>query len=329
MEPRRIGLTATIPVEVLFAAGYRPVDLNNLFVSHPQRSELLRRAEAAGLPRNICSWIRGLYAVAESEKITTVIAVVRGDCTNAEALAELWRHRGLRVIKFAYPYEPCVQDMHSAIQQLCEDLGTTIDEAEQWRERLDPVRRNLKKLDELTWSTGRVTGDENFSWLLDSSDFQCDPDQYNKELVNFLEKAENRVADKNGPKLGLTGVPAAITDLVQVAQSMGVRVVYNETPRQFSMPFQSNSLAEQYSTYTYPYPLPHRLADIQREIQRRNLDGIIHYVQTFCFHGIEHSVLREKLDLPVLMIEGDEPGPTDERTRTRLQAFIEQLNSAG
>ncbi len=30
---KRIGLTTTVPVEVLVAAGYRPVDLNNMFIT--------------------------------------------------------------------------------------------------------------------------------------------------------------------------------------------------------------------------------------------------------------------------------------------------------
>ena len=30
---KKIALTTTVPVEVLFAAGYTPIDLNNLFVN--------------------------------------------------------------------------------------------------------------------------------------------------------------------------------------------------------------------------------------------------------------------------------------------------------
>ena len=32
---KRIGITTTVPVEILLAAGYQPVDLNNVLVSSP------------------------------------------------------------------------------------------------------------------------------------------------------------------------------------------------------------------------------------------------------------------------------------------------------
>ncbi len=32
----RVGLTTTIPVEVVLAAGLTPVDLNNLFIADPR-----------------------------------------------------------------------------------------------------------------------------------------------------------------------------------------------------------------------------------------------------------------------------------------------------
>ncbi len=32
---KTVGITTTIPIECLIAAGYTPVDLNNLFISHP------------------------------------------------------------------------------------------------------------------------------------------------------------------------------------------------------------------------------------------------------------------------------------------------------
>ena len=37
----RVGLTATIPVEILLAAGLRPVDLNNLFITSDGKVKIL------------------------------------------------------------------------------------------------------------------------------------------------------------------------------------------------------------------------------------------------------------------------------------------------
>jgi benzoyl-CoA reductase/2-hydroxyglutaryl-CoA dehydratase subunit BcrC/BadD/HgdB len=82
---------------------------------------------------------------------------------------------------------------------------------------------------------------------------------------------------------------------------------------------------ERYLRYTYPYGIFARLEDIKREIKRRKIKGIIHYVQAFCYRVIEDVILRETLDVPVLTIEGDLPKVLDTRTKLRLEAFIEML----
>ncbi|MDP8256150.1 MAG: 2-hydroxyacyl-CoA dehydratase [Candidatus Alcyoniella australis] len=325
-EDRRIGLTATIPVEVVLAAGLKPVDLNNLFVAHPHSARLLQLAEVQGLPRQVCAWIRGIYAAADDAGIQRLAAVVRGDCTNAEALAELWRHRGKDVVRFAYPLQPDRAQVAEAIQELCRELQTDLPSAERWRERLMPIRRDLATLDELCWREGRVSGGECFNWQVASSDFRSDPESFGRELASFIEQAAARKPRAPRIRLGISGVPPAITDLCDVLETLGADVLFHESPRQFSMPYQVQNLAEQYARYTYPYPLPLRLRDVLEQVQLRGLHGVVHYVQAFCFHGIEHAVLRERSPVPVLLLEGDEPGPTDERTRTRLQAFIERIS---
>ena len=68
---------------------------------------------------------------------------------------------------------------------------------------------------------------------------------------------------------------------------------------------------------TYPYSFFDRLEDIRTESKRREVRGIVHYVQSFCFRQIEDILLREEIDLPVLTLEGDGPGPLDGRTRIR------------
>ncbi len=74
------GFTTTIPVEVLFAAGVRPCDLNNLFVTHPDPVHYVAAAERDGFPKNMCNWIKGLYGVVRESAIDTVITVMEGDC---------------------------------------------------------------------------------------------------------------------------------------------------------------------------------------------------------------------------------------------------------
>ena len=80
-----------------------------------------------------------------------------------------------------------------------------------------------------------------------------------------------------------------------------------------------------YLDYTYPYDLDGRLNDIKKNIELRNLDGIIHYTQAFCYRGIEDIIIKEKLGVPVLTIEGDRPSKLDARTKLRVESFIDML----
>ena len=57
-----IGITATVPVEVLLAAGAVPLDLNNVFITAEDPASLVAEAEHRGFPMNCCAWIKGLYA---------------------------------------------------------------------------------------------------------------------------------------------------------------------------------------------------------------------------------------------------------------------------
>ena len=74
----KIGITTTIPVEIILAAGCTPIDLNNIFIMDKEPNKLVEEAETAGYPRNICGWIKGLYSVVLSpeNKIDKVIAVI-------------------------------------------------------------------------------------------------------------------------------------------------------------------------------------------------------------------------------------------------------------
>jgi benzoyl-CoA reductase/2-hydroxyglutaryl-CoA dehydratase subunit BcrC/BadD/HgdB len=121
------------------------------------------------------------------------------------------------------------------------------------------------------------------------------------------------------------GIPPIFTDLWDYLEELGVGIVFNEMPRQFSMPCFGLDLVEQYHRYTYPYDIAGRLADLAEAAATRRLDGLIHYTQSFCFRQMFDQTLRERLGVPILTIEGDRPTPLDSRTRMRLEAFVDVL----
>jgi benzoyl-CoA reductase/2-hydroxyglutaryl-CoA dehydratase subunit BcrC/BadD/HgdB len=321
----QVGFTTTIPVEVLFAAGAVPVDLNNVFITSPDPASYVRDAESDGFPRNSCGWIKGIYGVVRRLGLRDVVAVTQGDCSFTQALMEVLSHRGVRVLPFAFPFDRDPRLLSREIRKLAGRLGTTVPAAARWKRRLDAVRRVVHEIDRLTWEESRVTGEENHYWLVNCSDFGRDPEEFGRRAKDFLEEAVRRPPRKDLTPLALVGVPPITSGLHAFFEEAGARFVFNEVPRQFAMPGSAATLTAQYLDYTYPYPVFGRIEDIRRESARRGVRGIVHYVQSFCFRQIEDILLREEVGLPVLTLEGDAPGPLDGRTKIRIQAFIEML----
>jgi len=323
---RRIGFTTFIPVEVIFAAGDTPVDLNNIFIGHSRPAELIDRAEIYGYPRNICGWIKGIFGILIAERpVDEIIIVTQGDCSNTHALMETLELRGIPIIPFAYPYDGDPDLLRLQIEKLTEALGTSWEEAINVKRQLEPVRQKLRRLDELSWRENIVTGEENLVFLVNSSDFEGDWRAYEDKVAAFLDEVAGRQPREGGVRLGFVGVPPIFADFHRVVESTGARIVYNEIPRQFAMPYDTDGLVEQYVAYTYPYGVFRRIDDIEHAVVERDIQGLIHYTQSFCFRQIEDMILREKVEIPVLTVEGDKPGPVDARTKVRIQAFVEML----
>jgi benzoyl-CoA reductase/2-hydroxyglutaryl-CoA dehydratase subunit BcrC/BadD/HgdB len=387
-----IGLTATVPVEILLAAGAAPLDLNNVFITSPDPAALVAEAEQRGFPINCCAWIKGIYATARRLGVRRVIGVAQGDCSNTHALMDMFASEGIEVIAFNYPFPRDAAALGQAIDDLARRLGTTRAAAEDERRRLAPLRRTLAEIDRLTWQEGRVTGEENHLWLIGSSDFGGDPVAYARAAEAFLAEARARPPATMRHRLGFIGIPPIAGGLYGLLENLGARVVFNEFQRQFSMPpgagasedpdarqsavsasdrSESRNLAvdkdhvaiprrdpsaslgvtakkdlpetasldsrerasgpqdlvDQYLAYTYPYGIVDRIDDLRRAVAERRLDGLVHYVQSFCFRHLQDRLLREALELPILTLEFDRPAPVDSRSRTRVEAFVEMLDT--
>ena len=324
---KTIGITTTVPIEILLAAGYQPVDLNNVFIADPRPERLVNIAEKAGFPLNCCSWIKGIYGVCMDYGIDTILCVTTGDCSNTIMLMEVLKLKGLKVIPFAYPDQPVPHRIQPTLETLAEALGTTIEAANRIRTELEPDRRLALELDQLTWQQGMVSGWENHLWLVSTSDFNQDYHKYYHQLQKLLADCRQRQPyPEDMLRLAYIGVPSVYgQDLYHYLEDNRARVVFNEIQRQFAMPEPGNSLAEQYSNYTYPYSIYHRLNDIITELERRRVDGVIHYVQAFCHRGIGDIIFRDALKLPILTLEGNDDFLLTHHIKTRIEAFLDIL----
>lgn len=326
IDSKTIGITSTIPVEILFAAGLIPVDLNNIFITSPQAAAWVEEAEEEGFPRTLCSWIKGIYgALKHRPDIQTIIAVTQGDCSNTQALTEILEHQGLEVIHFNYPYDRDPEILKKNIEGLMETFGVSRAKVMRVKKRMALVREKLAFLDRQTWKGNLVHGWENHLFLVNSSDFKGDLDLFEEEVTTFLEPISHRSKISESARLGYIGIPPIHSGLYEFIEQQGGRVVFNEIQRQFSMPAFNQDLIGQYLSYTYPYDIFGRIKDIGQAVKERTLDGLIHYTQSFCFRQVQDLLIRKHLSVPVLTLEGDKPRSIDNRTKFRLEAFIDVL----
>lgn len=322
MKNRRIGFTTSFPVEVVFAAGHVPIDLNNLFLASDS-GQLIHAAELKGFPRTVCGWIKGNYSTALKSNLDEVIGITQGDCSNGQSLLDMIHEEGLPVWRFAFPLERSKEAMDQELHRLEAHFEVDRNQTLKAKERLDQIRARLVTLDDWTWKERLVSGRENHLWLVSSSDFNGDPDRYEEELDAFMAEASKRDPLPARPRCAYLGVPPIYRDLYDQIALLGGDVVFNEVQRQFSMPHLAPDILDQYLLYTYPYSVKERLEDILPELTKRNVDLVISYTQSFCHLQIDNILLKKHIDLPFLTLEGDQPEPMDNRTLLRLESFFE------
>ena len=322
MKNKRIGFTTSFPVEVVFAAGHRPVDLNNIFVEG-DAAEHVRKAEQKGFPRTICAWIKGNYDAALNADLDEVIAIMQGDCSNSASLAAMLAESGLPVWHFSFPQERTPEALDAELSKLEAHFEVSRAEVLKVKRRLDAIRAKLKTLDEWTWRERLVTGKENHLWLVNSSDFQGDPDRFEEELDAFLRQAANRDPIPAKLRCAYLGVPPIYHDIYDRISGQGADVLFNEVQRQFAMPSLLPDIIGQYLVYTYPYSVFERLEDILPQLGQRRIDVVISYTQSFCHLQIDSILLKKHIKLPFLTLEGDQPEALDNRTLLRLESFFE------
>lgn len=323
-----IGITTTIPLEIILAAGHKPIDLNNLFIEAENTKDLISSAEQDGFPLNTCAWIKGIYGSVFKHKIKTVVCVTGGDCSNTLMLMDVLKYKGIKTIAFSYPIKPDKQLMIQTLNEFAAEMGTSLAEAENLRREILPLRALARNIDLMTWQTNLLSGAENHSWLVSTSDFNQDLENYFVRGQALLDEAQHRKPyNPQELRLGFIGVPPIYSaHLYDYIEQCGARVVFNEIQRQFSMPYETSSLVEQYTAYTYPYETEYRINDISAAIAERKIDGIIHYVQSFCHRAIGDILMRQSLNVPILTIEGNTDTHLNQHLKTRIEAFLDMLS---
>lgn len=324
---KKIGLTTTVPIEILIAAGYKPIDLNNLFITSEDYSKYIDIAERDGFPKSLCAWIKGIYGACIANDIKAVIGVMEGDCSNTKALVEVLKLKGIKVYPFSFPHNHKKESVKKEIEKFMELFNVSLIEVEKVRKGINKVRALAKEIDDLTYIENKATGFENHLYQVSLSDLDGDILSFEEKLKESIVNIKKRQPLNKKIRLGYIGVPPMTGDIYDFVENFNATFVYNEVQREFAFPRQhkASDIFEQYYDYTYPYDIDFRIEELKKQIKERNLDGIIHYTQAFCYRYVEDIVLKDKLDIPILHIEGDKLNCLDARTKLRLEAFLDML----
>jgi benzoyl-CoA reductase/2-hydroxyglutaryl-CoA dehydratase subunit BcrC/BadD/HgdB len=224
---------------------------------------------------------------------------------------------------FSFPLDRNREEMDAQLRRLEEHFEVDRQAVQRTKARLDGIRRKLAVLDEWTWNQRLVSGKENHLWLVNSSDFQGDPDRFEEELDAFLRQAEKRDPLPVKLRTAYLGVPPIYRNIYEVVSGLGSDVLFNEVQRQFSMPHLLPDIVDQYLAYTYPYSVFERLDDILPQLEKRRIDVVLSYTQSFCHLQIDNLLLKKHIRLPFLTLEGDQPDDLDPRALLRLESFYE------
>ena len=233
---KKIGLTTTVPIEVILAKGYTPVDINNLFILDKNYLKYIDLAEKDGFPKSTCAWIKGIYGVCISQGIDEIVGVVEGDCSNTNALMEVLAFKGIKINTFSYPHSHSLQALEIEIRRFADLFEINMQAVEVIRNRLNSVRQMAKRIDELTYIDGKATGFENHIYQVNMSDLERDVKSMEQRLKQAVDEISQRKEHKPKLRLGYIGVPPMTGDIYSFVQGYNAEFVYNEVQREFAFP---------------------------------------------------------------------------------------------
>ncbi|UCF07698.1 MAG: 2-hydroxyacyl-CoA dehydratase [Thermoplasmata archaeon] len=305
-----VGITALVPPELIFACRMSPCDINN---SVPKAG--LRPAS------KLCAWtaVWRDMILARQLEIDRLVVVAGGDCHNALVDGQKVEYSGVPTHYFFYPFEEDYSFLCEQLEKLSSFLGgiedpSMFDAVARLKERTLDIDRKRKE--------GDISAINAFEIMVAASDMKGDLNKFEDMVDNVKEEPVEYKA-----RIALLGVPPIHYDFHKILKSLGLHVVYDELPYEFTRLTGRNmdELAKNYLNYTFARKLSFRLDFLEKELKRRNVDGVIHYTQFACHHLLEDDMMRKRLDYPWLVIQGDMPHRTPSQVKTRLEAFAEML----
>jgi len=214
---KKIGLTALVPPELIFACRCSPFDVNNVIPGSKK------------YPRNkLCAWTAIWQEMLSKREVEldSLIVVAGGDCHNALVDGQKVAMSGVPTHFFFYPFDGDPVYLESQLQKLVDFLGTI--ESPEKPGEIKELKEIGKKIDKKR-AQGKLSSGDAFRILISFSDLMGDLDVF-REAINSLK--EQKVEMNN--RVALIGVPPIYHDFHDVAGSLDLQVVFDELPLNFS-----------------------------------------------------------------------------------------------
>jgi benzoyl-CoA reductase/2-hydroxyglutaryl-CoA dehydratase subunit BcrC/BadD/HgdB len=312
---RKIGITALVPPELIYACGKQPCDLNN-FVPN---SKLDPKSK-------LCAWTATWREMVLKNNISidALIVIAGGDCHNALVDGEKVALNGKPTFFFFYPFDDDNEYLESQLVKLSEFLEGP--EYPQMYYQITKLKELGIELDKKRVEC-KLNASTVFPALISFSDLKSDPTAFKNEIQEIIKNADDVKDQEVNGRIALIGVPPIFPDFHHVAESFGLQIVFDELPFEF-IRLGGNSLVElarNYVNYTFARNIEFRLEFLKKQFESRRIDGIIHYTQYACHHLLEDDIFRQEFDHPLITIQGDLPCKTPGQVKTRLEAFAEML----
>jgi hypothetical protein len=301
-----------VPPELLYGCGQIPVDLNNFVPT----GECVPRGK-------LCAWTASWrdMLLRGDIRVDRLVVVAGGDCHNALVDGQRVAMKGIPTHYFFYPFDGDEGEMRAHLADLEAFLGGITDQTA--LNRVADIKDLCIQLD-VARCRRKVLGSRVFNHLIQLCDLGGDPARFEASVRRALEDRPSEVPEI---RIALVGVPPIYPDFHEVCEAFGMQVVFDELPWEFARVGGRTqaSMARNYAGYTFARDLEYRFGKLEEELKRRRVEGVVHYTQYACHHVLEDDMLRERLDLPMLTVQGDLARPCPEQEKLRLEAFSELL----
>jgi CoA-substrate-specific enzyme activase, putative len=346
----KIGYFCTYtPVEIIRAAGYHPVRIKGINDENGASGESL-------LCSNICSYIKTLTDKKVSGDLDHLEGLVfTNSCDGMRRLYDAW----IRIDKgekFNYFLDIPKNSDDASVQYFADEIQT-------FKERFENhfklkiqnedinrtislyngMRDNVTEFLQKQWN-GYVgySGYEIYTLLMKGINAVPEKFQdYVSSLTSLMKKIGDIPEKDPVPKLFIWGSIMENEEIVKMIEDAGARVVSEDFctgSRYFDRKVEITdnpykSIAERYlkrSPCSRMVDVFGRIKGIVSLIERRAISGAIYHSLKFCDHTLyDYPLVKEEFEkkhIPLLHINCDS-AKSDGQTKTRIEAFIEQLTA--